>query len=103
MKVLAWQSWRLARNLKKAKRVILTVYTRSLRRALSDGSRGRFIHLKDLICRNILDRLTNATRPVNLDRPSNCLLSQTEMHPFVAGRKIAAGCLHCCHLRALRG
>src|SRR6266850_5785075 len=78
-------------------------YMRSLGRALLDKSRGRFMHLKDLVSTDILKRLTHPARPMNFDRRGNGLRPQTEMHSFVTGRKIAAGCRHCRHLRALRG
>ena len=50
-----------------------------------------FFNLKDLIPADVFQRLANAAWPANFDGLGRGLGSQSEMHAFVAGRKITGG------------
>ena len=58
---------------------------------------------QDLIPTNIFQSLANAAWPMNFDGSGRRLGAQTEMHAFVARRKIAARRRHGRPLSALRG
>src|SRR5438270_354572 len=60
------------------------------------------IYAQDLVAFNIVQLLHDSAWPANLDLLNHALLSQTEVHSFVARREITAACAHRRVLLAIR-
>src|SRR5207253_837191 len=63
----------------------------------------RLVYLQDLIRYHVLERLSDAAGPVNLDRLGDLLRPQAKMHPLVAGGQITCSGRYDGKLRAFRG